>query len=71
MQRRTLLVALACAAATLASAPASAQGWPDNRPVRILVPAPAGSSLDVLARAIGEKLKDRAGATVVVENEDY
>lgn len=68
MQRRTLLVALACAAATLASAPASAQGWPDNRPVRILVPAPAGSSLDVLARAIGEKLKDRAGATVVVEN---
>ena len=68
MQRRTLLVALACAAATLASAPASAQGWPDNRPVRILVPAPAGSSLAVLARAIGEKLKDRAGATVVVEN---
>ncbi len=68
MQRRTLLVALACAAATLASAPASAQGWPDNRPVRILVPAPAGSSLDVLARAIGEKLKDRVGATVVVEN---
>jgi len=68
MHRRTLLVALACAAATLASAPASAQAWPDNRPVRILVPAPAGSSLDVLARAIGEKLKDRAGATGVVEN---
>ncbi len=68
MHRRTLLVALACAAATLASAPASAQAWPDNRPVRILVPAPAGSSLDVLARAIGEKLKDRVGATVVVEN---
>ena len=68
MQRRTLLVALAAAAATLASPLATAQGWPEQRPVRILVPAPAGSSLDVLARAIGEKLKERAGATVVVEN---
>jgi tripartite-type tricarboxylate transporter receptor subunit TctC len=68
MQRRTALVALACAAATLAAPLAAAQSWPDSRPVRILVPAPAGSSLDVLARAIGEKLKDRAGATVVVEN---
>jgi len=41
--------------------------WPD-KPVRILVPAPAGSSLDVLARTIGEKLKDKHGATVIVEN---
>ena len=44
-----------------------AQGWPDKA-VRILVPAPAGSSLDVLARTIGEKLKDKFGATVIVEN---
>jgi len=32
------------------------------------VPAPAGSSLDVLARAIGEKLKDKFGQPVVVDN---
>ena len=36
--------------------------------LRILVPAPAGSSLDVLARAIGEKLKDKFGQPVVVDN---
>ena len=69
MHRRLLLASLAsiAAAVALAPAPAMAQGWPDKA-VRILVPAPAGSSLDVLARTIGEKLKDKFGATVIVEN---
>jgi len=69
MHRRRLLASLAsiAAAISLATAPAMAQGWPDKA-VRILVPAPAGSSLDVLARTIGEKLKDKFGATVIVEN---
>lgn len=69
MHRRHLLASLAsiAAAIALATAPAMAQGWPDKA-VRILVPAPAGSSLDVLARTIGEKLKDKFGATVIVEN---
>ena len=58
--------ALALAAALVAGA-APAQGWPD-KPVRILVPAPAGSSLDVLARAIGDRLKDKFGQPVIVEN---
>jgi tripartite-type tricarboxylate transporter receptor subunit TctC len=66
---RRLVAALASLAAAVAVAapPAFAQAWPD-RAVRILVPAPAGSSLDVLARTIGEKLKDKFGATVIVEN---
>ena len=59
-------LALAFAAALFAGG-ASAQAWPD-KPVRILVPAPAGSSLDVLARAIGDKLKDKFGQPVVVDN---
>jgi len=69
MHRRRLLATIASLAAALAVAvpPAFAQAWPEKA-VRILVPAPAGSSLDVLARAIGEKLKDRVGATVIVEN---
>jgi tripartite-type tricarboxylate transporter receptor subunit TctC len=66
MNRRSTLVTLAAVIA-LAAAPAFAQGWPD-KPVRILVPAPAGSSLDVLARTIGDKLKDKFGQPVVVEN---
>ena len=63
---RFRLAILALAAALLPFG-ASAQSWPD-KPVKILVPAPAGSSLDVLARAIGDKLKDKFGQPVVVEN---
>ena len=67
MNRRHLFRALAAATA-LAIAPVSlAQGWPEKQ-VTILVPAPAGSSLDVLARTIGEKLKEKFNQPVVVEN---
>jgi len=65
MQRRTLLALAAGAALTL---PAYAQtAWP-TRPVRIVVPAPAGSSLDIIVRLLGDKLKDRWAQPVVVEN---
>jgi tripartite-type tricarboxylate transporter receptor subunit TctC len=73
MQRRRRFAAiaafapLAAVALALGAPPALAQAWPEKA-VRILVPAPAGSSLDVLARTIGEKLKDKHGATVIVEN---
>lgn len=64
MLRRTLI---ALAAATLA-APALAQSaWP-TRPVKIIVPAPAGSSLDLIVRAMSDKLGARWGQSVVVEN---
>ena len=46
---------------------ASAQNWPD-KPIKFIVAAPAGSSLDDLARTIGDRLKDRLGQSVVVEN---
>ena len=67
MNRRPLLVALAASLSLAAMPHAHAQAWPD-KPVRIIVPAPAGSSLDVLARAIGDKLKDKLGQPFIVEN---
>ena len=67
MNRRHVISAFAAALALLAPATLTAQGWPE-RQVRILAPAPAGSSLDVLARAIGDKLKDKYGHAVIVEN---
>ena len=54
-------------AALVIAAPTVAQNWPD-RPIKFVVSAPAGSSLDVLARTIADKLKDRLGQPVVVDD---
>jgi tripartite-type tricarboxylate transporter receptor subunit TctC len=54
------------ASASLFSFAATAQTWP-TKPVKIVVPAPAGSSLDIVARLLGDKLKDRWGQPVVIE----
>ncbi len=66
MRRRPALLVLSALIALPLGARAQTP-WP-TRPVRIVVPAPAGSSLDVIARVIGDKLKDRWGQPVVVEN---
>lgn len=58
---------LAIAFAALATTSAAAQSWPD-RPIRFLMSAPAGSSIDVLGRAIADKLSARLGQPVVVED---
>jgi tripartite-type tricarboxylate transporter receptor subunit TctC len=59
-----LLLALLMLAAV---ASASAQTWPD-RPIKFVMSAPAGSSIDVLGRLIADKLKDKLGQPVIVEN---
>ena len=69
ISRRTLMQS-AAASAALGLTPALAQtaaGWPDH-PIRIIVPYPAGGSTDVLFRIIAERLKDKLGQSVVVEN---
>ena len=48
---------------TLAAPPA----WSQNKPIRLVVPYPPGGPLDVVARALAEKVKDTLG-TVVVDN---
>jgi len=65
--RRSLLRTLAGIALAASAMPALAQAWPD-KPIRFVVAAPAGSSLDALARVIGERMKDRVGQSVIVEN---
>jgi tripartite-type tricarboxylate transporter receptor subunit TctC len=47
--------------------PAHAQPYP-TKPIRIIMPFPAGGPSDVIARAIGEKLRPRLGQPFVVEN---
>ena len=64
--RATLAIAAALAA-VLQPVPASSQPFP-TRVVRIVVPFPAGGSADFLARVVGEKLAQKWGQPVVVEN---
>jgi tripartite-type tricarboxylate transporter receptor subunit TctC len=66
--RRVCLSVLASVAVFAASWPAMAQDSYPSKPVRIIVPFPAGGALDALARAIAEPLKERLGQPVVVEN---
>ena len=61
-------MAAALLALVLAIAPAAqAQDWP-NRPIRFIVPYPAGGSTDVGARVIADHLARSLGQQIVVEN---
>ncbi len=61
---RTLFAALAVA---LAAAGAQAQAYPD-KPVRMVIPFPAGGALDILGRLIGERLSVQMKQPVLVDN---
>ncbi len=56
-----------CAMALLGMHSAQAQSYP-SKPIRWVVVAPAGSSLDVIARAMQDRLKDSLGQPLVIEN---
>ena len=58
-----LLAACAFAAASQAAEPA----FP-TRPIRILIPFPAGGSTDLLARMVGQRYTDAWGQPVVPDN---
>lgn len=62
------LAAAALAAVSLTQAlPAAAQAWPGRR-ITYIVSLPAGASADGISRIYAEKLKDRLGQPVIVEN---
>src|SRR5215813_12686965 len=61
-----IALATALTFAMLAPAPAQ-QNWPD-KPIRMIVPLPAGAAVDVVGRLICTKLSERLGQTIVVEN---
>ncbi|MPM20376.1 hypothetical protein SDC9_66805 [bioreactor metagenome] len=66
MMQRTASLFLA-AAAVIAPTLAHADNWP-TRPIKWIVPYPPGGSTDMLARLVGQKLSERLGQSVVIEN---
>lgn len=64
MKRRTAAMAMALAAFLPA---AFAADWP-ARPITMIVPFPAGGSADAVARLIAQRLGDKLGQSVVVDN---
>jgi tripartite-type tricarboxylate transporter receptor subunit TctC len=70
MRQRRCWIAfvLFLAAAACSSSAAQAQGDYPNKPLRIIVGYAAGGGTDVVARVIGDKLSQRIGQPVIVEN---
>ena len=65
MKRRHLISL--CAAACFVWPAAQAQTYP-AKPVRLIVPFPAGGATDLFARSLSQKLGERLGQSVVVDN---
>lgn len=65
--RRFLRPLLGAAIALVAAAPTGALAWPD-KPIRVVVPFPAGSGVDVVARAVVSRMAPGLGQPVVIDN---
>jgi len=68
LTRRRHLQLIAAAAITPALAPMSrAQSWP-AKPIRVIIPFTAGSTIDIVARIVFEPLGRQLGQALVIEN---
>jgi tripartite-type tricarboxylate transporter receptor subunit TctC len=67
MTRIPLLCAAALLAFEAAAQPAGEAAWP-QRSVRLIAPFPPGSTADVIARLMGQRLAARTGQQFIVEN---
>lgn len=65
--KRLLTCLVAAVAAWILPGMASAATWP-SKPIRIIVPYPAGGTSDILARALAPGLQAALGQPIVVEN---
>ena len=64
---RSIVVVAAAALAALCALPVPAQsGWP-SKPIRLIVPIPAGGQLDVVARLVADRIAPALGQPIIVE----
>jgi tripartite-type tricarboxylate transporter receptor subunit TctC len=68
LTRRQLNLGLAAAACSLAAPSTWAQQGFPSRPIKIIVPFPAGGTTDIVARLIAQRMSETMGQPVTVEN---
>lgn len=67
---RHVVSSCACIVGFCVTAPSLAQSPADrypDKPIRIIVPFPAGGSVDAIARAIGQRMQENWGQPVVID----
>ncbi len=67
LTRRALAATLACLAVAAPLAASAQAGYP-TKPIRVIVPFAAGSTTDIIARAIADKMGQSMGQTLVIDN---
>ena len=67
MKRIRFLQGVAIALSMAASTASLAQGYP-SKPVRLIVPFPAAGATDLFARTLGQKMSEKLGTTLVIDN---
>ena len=68
MFKTSKLMAALAVAALASSTAATAQDWPKAKPITFTVAFGAGSSTDIIARVVGQKVSESLGQTVVIDN---
>jgi tripartite-type tricarboxylate transporter receptor subunit TctC len=67
MKRILATAAALVVLASLAAGPARASDYP-SRPIKLVLPQPAGGAVDLIARAVGDRLAEQMKQPVIVEN---
>src|SRR4029079_8958721 len=67
MRRRDFITLLGRASVILPAAVGGAKSFP-TRPIRLIVPFPAGGGTDIVGRVLGQKLHESLGQPVVIDN---
>jgi len=67
---RRILAALACSIliASTAGRPTPAADYP-SKPIRLVLPQPAGGAVDLIARSLGDRLSEQMRQPVIIENQ--
>ena len=68
LKRMKNLLRCALLAALLTPLGALAQSWPTAKPIRLVIPFPAGGATDIVGRTIAQKLSASIGQQIVIDN---